>query len=115
VEIAAISAVVAVVACGVQFVTFFMARGKAEAKAEEAHAMAVAAIAKGELIRNELAEFREFVAREYVATRALDKVEQRLTIEMHRVTDEFARRFDELNRTIVEVVAVAQPIKRAPK
>jgi hypothetical protein len=96
-------------------ITFWMNRGRAEQKIEEAVSAAHLAVAKADLVASQLADFKAEVAGSYVSTTAINKIEQRITIELHRLTDEVNRRFDEFTKTLIELAAAAPAgIKRKP-
>ena len=131
------SAFGAVASAGVAWITLMLTRSrerraqvqadaatKSEAKtakerAEEAHEAAGVATARCELIAHELAGFKVEVAERYVTTRAVDLLAERLTTDMHRLSDELrastselGRRFDELTRTFIEAGASRAAGKR---
>jgi hypothetical protein len=107
-----VSALVAAVGAITTLVTFWLNRGKVEQKAENAESIAVAANAKADLIGNHLADYKAEVARSYVTISSIDKVEQRLTTEVHRLSDELGRRMDELTRTLVGALS-SRPTKHS--
>jgi phage-related tail protein len=93
----------------------------AKERADQAHAAAGVATARCELIAHELAGFKVEVAERYVTTRAVDQLAERLTIDMHRLSDELrastselGRRFDELTRTFIEAGAARAAGRRKP-
>jgi hypothetical protein len=101
------AAVVALIGAIITIATFYMNRGKAEEKSEQAISVAITANAKVDLVTSHLAEFKAEIAREYVTINAIDKLEQRISVAMHRLSDEMSRRFDELNKILIEVASAS--------
>jgi hypothetical protein len=133
------SAFGAITSAGVAWITLMLMRARdsrAQVQADEAtknhaktareradHAQEAAnvATARCELLAHDLAGFKVEVAERYVTARAVDHLAERLTADMHRLSDELrastselGRRFDELTRTFIDAGASRAAGKRKP-
>jgi hypothetical protein len=88
----------------IAIITFWMNRGKAEAdalaRAEGAHAMAAAALAKAEDVAAQLAESRVEFARDYASHRDLAAAEVRYATALDSLRSELRGMNERLDRII---------------
>jgi hypothetical protein len=98
-------ALIAAAAACVGWIKFWMDRGKAEAAATSASAMATAAHGKAEMVSSALNDFKVQVAQQYATTNALEAAEKHMTHAINGVRDEIRGmngRLDQFLQAMIE-------------
>lgn len=103
------AALIAGISACIGIAKFWLDRGKAEAKAQSAEAIATAAHGKCEILGTQLSNFQIEVARNYASNEALSAAERQMTEAVSGVREEIRGLNERLDRFLQAMIPRREP------